>query len=253
MKQGSKGEIQQESFQRLVQGLGRSLAGCLNFWIDWIEVTIYYSTHVAARRTHLPPLPDRDLASTRDHSLDYLDQNRHACKIFRIWQRYLEGVNEWPPERRNVEPLRTDWEECFRKAEQYEQAVTTRLQTDAALLSLEESAKSIKEAESVGRLTQLAFIFVPLTFTTGVFGMNITPFGVNAPLWKFWITAILVSVGALALWSMFKRLENVVDSLGDLLPRLVKSLWRGIKNLFYQARVHRLMRELRQRHNAPAA
>jgi Mg2+ and Co2+ transporter CorA len=53
----------------------------------------------------------------------------------------------------------------------------------AAVLSLEESRKSIQMADSLKTLIQLAFIFVPLTFGTSVFGANLRLFGSrNVPL-----------------------------------------------------------------------
>lgn len=40
-------------------------------------------------------------------------------------------------------------------------------------ISIEESQKAMMQAERVGKLTFLASIFVPLSFTTSVFGMNV--------------------------------------------------------------------------------
>ena len=71
-----------------------------------------------------------------------------------------------------------------------------RIQVHVAALSLEESRKGIQQASSVARLTQLAFIFIPLTFTTGVSGMNVESLKNGAPLWKFWVTAATISLGA---------------------------------------------------------
>lgn len=40
-------------------------------------------------------------------------------------------------------------------------------------MSILESAKAIDQAEEVTKLTQLAFVFIPLTFVAGIFGMNL--------------------------------------------------------------------------------
>lgn len=40
-------------------------------------------------------------------------------------------------------------------------------------MSILESKKAISEAESISRLTELAFFFIPLSFTTSIFGMQI--------------------------------------------------------------------------------
>ena len=55
---------------------------------------------------------------------------------------------------------------------------------------------SIEEAHGVGRITQLAYVFLPLTFVTGIFGMNITPFKEGAPMWQFWTSLLLILLPA---------------------------------------------------------
>lgn len=42
-----------------------------------------------------------------------------------------------------------------------------------ATMSILESQKAIAQAEEVTKLTQLAFVFIPLTFVAGIFGMNL--------------------------------------------------------------------------------
>ncbi|QDS67892.1 hypothetical protein FKW77_008178 [Venturia effusa] len=65
----------------------------------------------------------------------------------------------------------------------------------ASMLSLEESRLGIKQNQSVKRLTQLAFIFIPLSFLTSVFGMNIDVLtGDRAKWWTVVIGAVLVYI-----------------------------------------------------------
>ena len=47
-------------------------------------------------------------------------------------------------------------------------------QKKLTLLQIEESRKAIQQAETVRRLTILAFIFIPLSTVCGFFGMNIS-------------------------------------------------------------------------------
>lgn len=72
-----------------------------------------------------------------------------------------------------------------------------RLRTTSASLTsnmgLLESRRSIDEAHAVTRLTELAFIFIPLSFSTSIFGMQIEPFANPVPLWKFFVVAICVT------------------------------------------------------------
>ena len=59
--------------------------------------------------------------------------------------------------------------------------------------ALQDSHKSVEYAESLGTLTTLAFLFVPLSFITSIFGMNLVEFGSgNVPLWVVAYTAFFV-------------------------------------------------------------
>ncbi|KAJ5788393.1 Mg2+ transporter protein CorA-like/Zinc transport protein ZntB [Penicillium paradoxum] len=69
-----------------------------------------------------------------------------------------------------------------------------RLQRTSALLNsnmgLLGSRRSIDEVQAVNRLTELAFVFIPLSFTTSVFGMQVEPFADPVPLRSFFILAV---------------------------------------------------------------
>lgn len=51
--------------------------------------------------------------------------------------------------------------------------VESSFQLLMSTMSIVESHKAIKEAETVSKLTSLAFFFIPLTFVASIFGMNI--------------------------------------------------------------------------------
>ncbi|CAI7636905.1 unnamed protein product [Penicillium pancosmium] len=63
-------------------------------------------------------------------------------------------------------------------------------------MGLLDSRRSINEARAVSRLTELAFIFIPLLFATSVFGMQVEPFADNVPLRSFFIVAVVVTAFA---------------------------------------------------------
>ncbi|CAP86615.1 Pc20g12860 [Penicillium rubens Wisconsin 54-1255] len=68
--------------------------------------------------------------------------------------------------------------------------------TSASLTSnmgLLDSRRSIDEAHAVARLTELAFIFVPMSFAASVFGMQVEPFADPVPLGQFFIVAVVVT------------------------------------------------------------
>ena len=51
--------------------------------------------------------------------------------------------------------------------------IDTTFQAVAATMGIVESRRAIQQTETVTKLTQLAFFFVPLTYVTGIFGANI--------------------------------------------------------------------------------
>lgn len=78
--------------------------------------------------------------------------------------------------------------------------MSDRLERTSALLTtnmgLLESRRSINEAQAVSRLTELAFVFVPLSFAASIFGMQIEPFADPVPLKSFFIVAVVVTMFA---------------------------------------------------------
>ncbi|KAI1849355.1 hypothetical protein JX266_004850 [Neoarthrinium moseri] len=52
-------------------------------------------------------------------------------------------------------------------------------QTLMSTMSIIESQKAIQEAENIGKLTQLAFFFIPVTFVASIFGMSIVVCGIK--------------------------------------------------------------------------
>ncbi|KAJ5822698.1 Mg2+ transporter protein CorA-like/Zinc transport protein ZntB [Penicillium robsamsonii] len=75
--------------------------------------------------------------------------------------------------------------------------IVVRLErTSASLTSnmgLLESRRSIDEAHAVARLTELAFIFVPMSFAASVFGMQVQPFANPVPISNFFVVAVVVT------------------------------------------------------------
>lgn len=81
------------------------------------------------------------------------------------------------------------------------QDLIRRCEVSAGLLlsavSFLQTQKSIEEAHDLAKLTQLAFIFVPLTVIVGVFGMNVKEYQESfPPLWTFFVVALFACLGA---------------------------------------------------------
>jgi hypothetical protein len=86
-------------------------------------------------------------------------------------------------------------------------------------MSILDSRRSIAEAESVGKLTELAFIFIPITFAASVFSMQIKELQNAVPLRSFIIACVITLACSYGLrlfvrsrllrWSMQRLIEDV--------------------------------------------
>lgn len=96
-------------------------------------------------------------------------------------------------------PIVEDFEHVLEKYEKRYQDIATTMSLNASLKSLDASLKSLEESRmgidhnhAVKRLTQLAFVFIPLSFVTGVFGMNIDLLA--DPGAKWWTSVIAATI-----------------------------------------------------------
>jgi hypothetical protein len=106
----------------------------------------------------------------------------------------LSYAQQRSSQRNNLTGLLRDMQLLLHDLEKAEEFYR-RLQMDELHQAQLREAKESKDAAiSVGRLTKLAFIFIPLNFTTSFFGTNMAAFGTgNMPLWVFFIVAVVVS------------------------------------------------------------
>ncbi|KAJ5414879.1 hypothetical protein N7509_000213 [Penicillium cosmopolitanum] len=85
---------------------------------------------------------------------------------------------------------------------------TQSIQIIMSTISIQESKKGLEQAERVGLLTLLAFVFIPLTFISSLFGMNVTAFTSPNPSLKYFFaialpfTAVCV---AIPLWGQIRK------------------------------------------------
>lgn len=118
-----------------------------------------------------------------------------------------------------------------------------------ATMSMIESEKAIREAESVGRLTELAFFFIPITLAAGIFGMNIREFSNPEPsVWMFVVTSIAaLRVAYFVLYGWFTKLIWL-GMLGPL-TRSIETFVRRQYRVLGEA-VGRTMRWIKDRGNS---
>jgi len=83
-----------------------------------------------------------------------------------------------------------------------------------------ESRRSIDETKTVTKLTELAFLFIPLSFTCSLFGMSINELQDGVPVWTFVVTAIVV-----ALLSYSVRVIIASDFIADASRTALEKFW----------------------------
>ena len=90
--------------------------------------------------------------------------------------------------------------------------VQERMQIDTSLASIRESKKSIEEAVVVKRLTRLAFVFIPLTYSSSLFGMNIREMTGEGPrIWNFVAVSICIGLITPLLYGLARLLNKWVS------------------------------------------
>ena len=117
-----------------------------------------------------------------------------------------------PEELKNiVEDLDTDIKRLKKRLDE----AYTALRAD---MQFAESRRSIAETKSVSKLTELAFLFIPLSFTCSLFSMSIIQLQKGVPLWIFILTAVIVVI-----ISYIIRLLVASDLIAD-------STYRALRN-----------------------
>jgi hypothetical protein len=90
--------------------------------------------------------------------------------------------------------LETDFAHMLRHAEAMAERCTNGMNVIMNNTMLAESRRAMSQAKRVTRLTLIAFVYIPLSFTTSFFGMNVTAFatGTMVPLWVWVVTTVPV-------------------------------------------------------------
>ena len=176
------------------------------------------------RYTSLPSAQDFQSLPNLKYTKQIL--SRHIQKT----QRVLDSIKnaqhpKWPKDRSEsgsrkaaiaAQSLEQDFMHLLDRANTLHQRTAEAITVLMSSISISESQKAMEQAQRVGKLTFLAFLFVPLSFTTSFFGMNVTELQGNVGL-KWWVAlSVPVAVGALALFYLdMKTLMQVWTNLKE--------------------------------------
>lgn len=88
-----------------------------------------------------------------------------------IDQPHSTSINK--PDEGLFAPSRADFEETAQQMKDLIMRAESTFQAIMATMAIVESQKAITQAETITKLTNLAFYFIPITLTASIFGMNI--------------------------------------------------------------------------------
>jgi len=158
---------------------------------------------------------------------------KHIQKTQRVLDNIKSAQNsKWPRDRSDhgfrkataaAESLEQDFEHLLNRAKVLHQRTNESITVLMSSISISESQKGINQQERLGKLTFLAFIFVPLSFTTSFFGMNLKELQNGNHLLSIWVWVVLsagVFTGAIALF--YLDLETPARRLWQKLKETVE-------------------------------
>jgi hypothetical protein len=135
-----------------------------------------------------------------------------------------------PTSQSELDTLLQDMEATIQRCDKVQQALRVEL-------TILESKRAILEAETVTGLTQLAFIFIPLTFAAGLFSINVREFVPPPSVFSFVITCVVLLVAtfgvrALQRFVQSPRFKHASYSLRE--RRYAFRGWRMAHNITWQ-------------------
>jgi Mg2+ and Co2+ transporter CorA len=129
--------------------------------------------------------------SDPEEPLKQMDVFNKTLKTLRDSNESVKSLFSGSPTPESVAIVR-EFQFVLDRHESVGQSLREQLNYTASIASLKESRLGIQQNQSVKRLTQLAFVFIPLNFVTSVFGMNITPLsGDGAKWWTVLVGAVI--------------------------------------------------------------
>lgn len=120
-----------------------------------------------------------------------------------IWKRYYDGSNI------SAEPHVKELQRMLDEAEKLDSFLMQTFQLFMSSLAVQDSKMSIQQAQRTTRLTLLALVYIPISFVTGIFGMNIRELNDSgASIWVFFVVVAAAAVLSMSMFWSLRSLEN---------------------------------------------
>lgn len=161
------------------------------------------------------PISKNGAAEKRDDS----PSNQTELRLAELQQRQIQVANA------GAASLLQDYEAQRDKANSLVQLYQEGIKDIRATTAVAETRKAYAQAEAVARLTFLAFIFIPLSFTTSFFGMNFKELGNQLSIYVWFAVTVPIFMVAILLcyW------EKVVSSIRSATAYLPSVSYRKVR------------------------
>ncbi|KAK8032109.1 hypothetical protein PG990_001843 [Apiospora arundinis] len=143
---------------------------------------------------------------------------RRLQELFVLYPHNMENLIVEPA----VEAYDTSFNKIGQRIAQLDDTTRDLLHVEFAWVSIREAHLSTSLATSMKRLSWITFVFLPITFTASVFGMNVNIFKDNPEWWWFVIVSSIVLALTIVVWLGFKygQLERILEAqIGQRLER----------------------------------
>ena len=186
--------------------------------ILWDTSKILRSMDVALAGIGSSMLDESRLQAEIDHWRKILNQFetklRHMESSIRQFSTFISTFNkpELIKSEKAIGPKSTKelFEQCLSNIASVKQRTEGSYRSLITTMSLVESKRGIAEAESVTKLTELAFLFIPLTFSASVFSMQVKELNAaTVSLGDFFIVAVVITISSYIL-RLFIRSPSVL-------------------------------------------
>lgn len=162
---------------------------------------------------------ERRTALDSDETLERIDSFSRTLGAFGDANESVKAVfgGSYAPD---AKAIIKEFQFVLERAETVGRSLREQLVYTASIASLKKSRLGIQQNRSVNKLTQLAFVFIPLTFITSVFGMNIVPLSGDRARWWTVLVGAVICYAILTI-TLFLLNEGVKDWLFDAKVSLV--------------------------------
>lgn len=150
---------------------------------------------------------------------DYLSRLQENTEVVRrrggsLWPRVSENDRaSYAKADAAADALLRDCEHLQRRAHSIRESCERGMNVIMNKMMLAESERAISQARRVGRLTFIAFLYIPLSFTTSIFGMNIEQLGTGSiNIWVWIATSVPVLLFTMVVFFFnWQRVKGTVE------------------------------------------